>query len=56
MVNFVYVNIGDVKNFEVVEGIEEFFLYDICYVENIDDVEDEDEVSCEEDFMVGEMN
>lgn len=54
--NSVYANIGDVKNFEAAEGIEEPLLHDICYAENTDDVEDEDEVSCEEDLVVGEMN
>nr|XP_036876466.1 FERM and PDZ domain-containing protein 4 isoform X1 [Manis javanica] len=54
--NSVYANIGDVKNFEVAEGIEEPLLHDICYAENTDDAEDEDEVSCEEDLVVGEMS
>ncbi|MEJ1281270.1 FERM and PDZ domain containing 4 [Cricetulus griseus] len=54
--NSVYANIGDVKNFEAPEGIEEPLLHDICYAENTDDAEDEDEVSCEEDLVVGEMN
>ncbi|XP_036127113.1 FERM and PDZ domain-containing protein 4 [Molossus molossus] len=54
--NSVYANIGDVKNFEATQGIEEPLLHDICYAENTDDAEDEDEVSCEEDLMVGEMN
>ncbi|XP_043315192.1 FERM and PDZ domain-containing protein 4 isoform X4 [Cervus canadensis] len=54
--NSVYANIGDVKNFEAAEGIEEPLLHDICYAENTDDAEDEDEVSCEEDLVVGEMN
>ncbi|XP_012662609.1 FERM and PDZ domain-containing protein 4 isoform X2 [Otolemur garnettii] len=54
--NSVYANIGDVKNFQATEGIEEPLLHDICYAENTDDVEDEDEVSCEEDLVVGEMN
>ena len=52
----VYANIGDVKNFEATQGIEEPLLRDICYAENTDDAEDEDEVSCEEDLMVGDMN
>ncbi|XP_012585782.1 PREDICTED: FERM and PDZ domain-containing protein 4 isoform X2 [Condylura cristata] len=54
--NSVYANIGDVKNFEAAGGLEEPLLHDICYAENADDAEDEDEVSCEEDLMVGEMN
>ncbi|KAL6078650.1 hypothetical protein STEG23_032186, partial [Scotinomys teguina] len=54
--NSVYANIGDVKNFEAPAGIEEPLLHDICYAENTDDAEDEDEVSCEEDLVVGEMN
>eukprot|EP00069_Balaena_mysticetus_P005142 bmy_00895T0 len=54
--NSVYANIGDVKNFEAAQGIEEPLLHDICYAENTDDAEDEDEVSCEEDLVVGEMN
>ncbi|XP_017658608.1 FERM and PDZ domain-containing protein 4 isoform X3 [Nannospalax galili] len=54
--NSVYANIGDVKNFEAPEGIEEPLLHDICYADNTDDAEDEDEVSCEEDLVVGEMN
>ncbi|KAM6151872.1 FERM and PDZ domain-containing protein 4 isoform 2-T2 [Rhynchocyon petersi] len=54
--NSVYANIGDVKNFEGAEGIEEPLLHDICYAENTDDAEDEDEVSCEEDLVVGEMD
>ncbi|KAM5289558.1 FERM and PDZ domain-containing protein 4 isoform 2-T2 [Glossophaga mutica] len=52
----VYANIGDVKNFEATQGIEEPLLRDICYAENTDDAEDEDEVSCEEDLTVGDMN
>ncbi|XP_019601858.2 FERM and PDZ domain-containing protein 4 isoform X2 [Rhinolophus sinicus] len=54
--NSVYANIGDVKNFEATQEIEEPLLHDICYAENTDDAEDEDEVSCEEDLVVGEMN
>ncbi|CAK6450667.1 unnamed protein product [Pipistrellus nathusii] len=56
MENSVYANIGDVKSFQASPGIEEPLLHDICYAENTDDAEDEDEVSCEEDLMVGEMN
>ncbi|XP_071069027.1 FERM and PDZ domain-containing protein 4 isoform X3 [Dasypus novemcinctus] len=54
--NSVYANIGDVKSFEAPEGIEEPLLHDICYAENADDAEDEDEVSCEEDLVVGDMS
>ncbi|KAM9180521.1 FERM and PDZ domain-containing protein 4 isoform 2-T2 [Dugong dugon] len=54
--NSVYANIGDVKNFGATEGIEEPLLHDICYAENTDDAEDEDEVSCEEDLVVGEID
>ncbi|XP_073920247.1 FERM and PDZ domain-containing protein 4 isoform X5 [Castor canadensis] len=54
--NSVYANIGDVKNFEAPADIEEPLLHDICYAENTDDAEDEDEVSCEEDLVVGEMS
>ncbi|XP_004635095.2 FERM and PDZ domain-containing protein 4 isoform X2 [Octodon degus] len=54
--NSVYANIGDVKNFEAPEGIEEPLLHDICYAENTDDAEEEDEVSCEEDLVVSEMS
>ncbi|ELK17712.1 FERM and PDZ domain-containing protein 4 [Pteropus alecto] len=54
--NSVYANIGDVKHFEATQGIEEPLLHDICYAENTDDAEDEDEVSCEEDLVVGEVN
>ncbi|KAB1253018.1 FERM and PDZ domain-containing protein 4 [Camelus dromedarius] len=54
--NSVYANIGDVKGFEATEGIAEPLLHDICYAENTDDAEDEDEVSCEEDLVVGDMN
>ncbi|XP_064134039.1 FERM and PDZ domain-containing protein 4 [Loxodonta africana] len=54
--NSIYANIGDVKNFGATEGIEEPLLHDICYAENTDDAEDEDEVSCEEDLVVGEID
>ncbi|XP_054976188.1 FERM and PDZ domain-containing protein 4 isoform X1 [Sorex araneus] len=54
--NSVYANIGDVKTFEAAGGIEEPLLHDICYAENTDDAEDEDEVSCEEDLVVGEIS
>uniref|UniRef100_A0A8C9EYU0 FERM and PDZ domain containing 4 n=1 Tax=Pavo cristatus TaxID=9049 RepID=A0A8C9EYU0_PAVCR len=54
--NAVYATINDGKIFGAGEGIEEPLLHDICYAENTDDAEDEDEVSCEEDIMVGEIN
>ncbi|XP_072196164.1 FERM and PDZ domain-containing protein 4 isoform X2 [Excalfactoria chinensis] len=54
--NAVYATISDGKIFGAAEGIEEPLLHDICYAENTDDAEDEDEVSCEEDIMVGEIN
>ncbi|XP_020642438.3 FERM and PDZ domain-containing protein 4 isoform X2 [Pogona vitticeps] len=54
--NSVYAGLNDGKIFEAAEGIEEPLLHDICYSENTDDAEDEDEVSCEEDIMVGEIN
>nr|XP_056718171.1 FERM and PDZ domain-containing protein 4 isoform X2 [Euleptes europaea] len=52
--NSVYSGFTDNKIFGAAEGIEEPLLHDICYAENTDDAEDEDEVSCEEDIMVGE--
>ncbi|XP_040438684.1 FERM and PDZ domain-containing protein 4 isoform X1 [Falco naumanni] len=54
--NSVYATINDGKIFGAAEGIEEPLLHDICYAENTDDAEDEDEVSCEEDIVVGEIN
>ncbi|XP_030057456.1 FERM and PDZ domain-containing protein 4 isoform X2 [Microcaecilia unicolor] len=54
--NAVYANINEAKIFENAEGIEEPLLHDICYAENMDDVEDEDEASYEEDIVMGEMN
>uniref|UniRef100_A0A8D2J2U8 FERM and PDZ domain-containing protein 4 n=1 Tax=Varanus komodoensis TaxID=61221 RepID=A0A8D2J2U8_VARKO len=54
--NSVYAGLNDGKIFEAAEGIEEPLLHDICYAENTEDAEDEDEVSCEEDVMVGEIN
>lgn len=45
----VYSNIGEGKIFDNAEGIEEPLLRDLCYAETTDDVEDEDEASCEED-------
>ncbi|XP_078513998.1 FERM and PDZ domain-containing protein 4 isoform X2 [Lissotriton helveticus] len=52
----VYANMNDGKMFGSTEGIEEPLLHDICYSETTDDVEEEDEVSCEEDIMLGEIN
>ncbi|XP_071992049.1 FERM and PDZ domain-containing protein 4 isoform X3 [Engystomops pustulosus] len=54
--NAVYANISESKMFGAAEGIEEPLLHDICYSENTDDVEDEDEASCEEDMIVPEDN
>ncbi|XP_048348759.1 FERM and PDZ domain-containing protein 4 isoform X3 [Sphaerodactylus townsendi] len=54
--NSVYSGFSDNKIFGAAEGIEEPLLHDICYAENTDDAEDEDEVSCEEDIMVGEIS
>ncbi|XP_008105421.2 FERM and PDZ domain-containing protein 4 isoform X3 [Anolis carolinensis] len=54
--NTVYSGLHDSKIFGAAEGIEEPLLHDICYSENTDDAEDEDEASCEEDIMVGEIN
>ncbi|KAM9320459.1 FERM and PDZ domain-containing protein 4 [Gastrophryne carolinensis] len=54
--NAVYANISEGKIFGTTEGIEEPLLHDICYSENTDDVEDEDEASCEEDIIVPEGN
>ncbi|XP_044142216.1 FERM and PDZ domain-containing protein 4 isoform X1 [Bufo gargarizans] len=49
--NAVYANISESKMFGAAEGIEEPLLHDICYSETTDDVEDEDEASCEEDTI-----
>ncbi|XP_040192447.1 FERM and PDZ domain-containing protein 4 isoform X2 [Rana temporaria] len=55
--NAVYANISESKIFGNTQGIEEpLLLHDICYSETTDDVEDEDEASCEEDLMVPEDN
>ncbi|XP_060089947.1 FERM and PDZ domain-containing protein 4 isoform X2 [Heteronotia binoei] len=54
--NSVYSGLNDNKIFGAAEGIEEPLLHDICYAENTDDAEDDDEVSCEEDIMVGEIS
>ncbi|XP_036396984.1 FERM and PDZ domain-containing protein 4-like [Megalops cyprinoides] len=52
----VYSNIGDMKIFGNAEGIEEPLLHDICYAETTDEAEDDDEGSCDEDSMVGEVD
>ncbi|RXM95079.1 FERM and PDZ domain-containing protein 4 [Acipenser ruthenus] len=52
----VYANINEAKIFGNSEGIEEPLLHDICYAENTDDAEDDDEASCEEDIVLGEMD
>lgn len=54
--NSVYAGLHDGKIFGAAEGIEEPLLHDICYAENTDDAEDEDEASCEEDMVVREIN
>ncbi|XP_028846144.1 FERM and PDZ domain-containing protein 4-like isoform X2 [Denticeps clupeoides] len=46
---------GDAKIFGNAEGIEEPLLHDICYAETTDDAEDEDEISCEEEMMTGDL-
>lgn len=46
----VYTNITEGKIFGSAEGIEEPLLRELCYAETADDVEDEDEASCEEDM------
>ncbi|XP_058886113.1 FERM and PDZ domain-containing protein 4-like isoform X1 [Acipenser ruthenus] len=52
----IYANINEAKIFGNSEGIEEPLLHDICYAENTDDAEDDDEASCEEDIVLGEMD
>ncbi|XP_026570075.1 FERM and PDZ domain-containing protein 4 [Pseudonaja textilis] len=54
--NSVYAGLHDGKIFEGAEGIEEPLLHDICYAENTDDAEEEDDISCEEDIIVGEID
>ncbi|KAM8977298.1 FERM and PDZ domain-containing protein 4 [Pelodytes ibericus] len=55
--NAIYANIShDGKIFGAAEGIEEPLLHEICYSETTDDVEDEDEASCEEDVILAEDN
>ncbi|XP_053168330.1 FERM and PDZ domain-containing protein 4 isoform X3 [Hemicordylus capensis] len=55
-IQFAANSVYDGKIFGAAEGIEEPLLHDICYAENTDDAEDEDEASCEEDIVVGEIN
>lgn len=38
------------------ECIEEPLLHDICYAETTDDAEDEDEISCEEDMVMTDID
>ncbi|XP_055500380.1 FERM and PDZ domain-containing protein 4 isoform X4 [Leucoraja erinacea] len=52
----VYANINDSRMFANAESIEEPLLHDICYSETTDDAEDEDEASCEEDILLGEVD
>uniref|UniRef100_A0A8C9W373 FERM and PDZ domain containing 4 n=1 Tax=Scleropages formosus TaxID=113540 RepID=A0A8C9W373_SCLFO len=52
----VYSGINDGKIFGNTEGIEEPLLRDICYAETTDDAEDDDDASCEEDSVIGEMD
>ncbi|XP_017278220.1 FERM and PDZ domain-containing protein 4 isoform X2 [Kryptolebias marmoratus] len=44
------------KIFGPTECIEEPLLHDICYAETTDDAEDEDDVSCEEDMMMSDID
>ncbi|KAM4731437.1 FERM and PDZ domain-containing protein 4-like isoform 2-T2 [Anableps anableps] len=44
------------KIFGPTECIEEPLLHDICYAETTDDAEDEDDVSCEEDVMMSDID
>ncbi|KAM6985484.1 FERM and PDZ domain-containing protein 4 isoform 2-T2 [Aplochiton taeniatus] len=44
------------KIFGPAECIEEPLLRDICYAETTDDNDDEDDVSCEEDAMMGDVD
>nr|XP_020452180.1 FERM and PDZ domain-containing protein 4 isoform X1 [Monopterus albus] len=43
------------KIFGPTECIEEPLLHDICYAETTDDAEDEDDISCEEDMMMSDI-
>uniref|UniRef100_A0A8C7YDD0 FERM and PDZ domain containing 4 n=1 Tax=Oryzias sinensis TaxID=183150 RepID=A0A8C7YDD0_9TELE len=44
------------KIFGPTECIEEPLLHDICYAETTDDAEDDDDVSCEEDMVVSDID
>ncbi|XP_069388945.1 FERM and PDZ domain-containing protein 4 isoform X3 [Paralichthys olivaceus] len=44
------------KIFSPTECIEEPLLHDICYAETTDDAEDEDEISCEEDMVMSDID
>lgn len=44
------------KIFGPTECIEEPLLHDICYAETTDDAEDEDDISCEEDTIMSDID
>ncbi|KAF3694798.1 FERM and PDZ domain-containing protein 4 [Channa argus] len=44
------------KIFGPSECIEEPLLHDICYAETTDDAEDEDDISCEEDMVMSDID
>ncbi|KAF7665422.1 hypothetical protein LDENG_00143550 [Lucifuga dentata] len=44
------------KIFGPTECIEEPLLRDICYAETTDDAEDEDDISCEEDIVISDID
>ncbi|XP_029967158.1 FERM and PDZ domain-containing protein 4 isoform X3 [Salarias fasciatus] len=44
------------KIFGTAECIEEPLLHDICYAETTDDAEDEDDISCEEDLVMSDID
>uniref|UniRef100_UPI0037E91662 FERM and PDZ domain-containing protein 4 isoform X2 n=2 Tax=Semicossyphus pulcher TaxID=241346 RepID=UPI0037E91662 len=44
------------KIFGTTECIEEPLLHDICYAETTDDAEDEDDISCEEDMVMSDID
>ncbi|CAJ1079482.1 FERM and PDZ domain-containing protein 4 [Xyrichtys novacula] len=44
------------KIFGTTECIEEPLLHDICYAETTDDAEDEDDISCEEDLVMSDID
>ncbi|XP_020794785.2 FERM and PDZ domain-containing protein 4 [Boleophthalmus pectinirostris] len=44
------------KIFGQSECIEEPLLHDICYAETTDDAEDEDDISCEEDLVMSDID